>query len=281
MDDKLNTAYATVSRAKAIAEQVVEESGGGTAVEANPPELTGEEEFLLGIKIGEDSYLVNSPYVVGEVIPGEEEGEFEVQMYISPLALDNIVSGLALSNIVSGGFPCALDYNGEVLVPFITKVDDSSWEFLIGVPGAEQNKIYTYRFIVSYDSDTEEWSVEGSVGEMTTLEPYVLHLIYDNETSSYRCSDDPDYIESALNDPNTIVVATGEYERIGPNALPVGTILRVSATDTFSGTVMNVVDMGLYSVQAKLDTNDYSFDILVGKVTIEDDNWNQEIPQQE
>ena len=30
MDDKLNTAYATVSRAKAIAEKVVAESGGGT-----------------------------------------------------------------------------------------------------------------------------------------------------------------------------------------------------------------------------------------------------------
>ena len=271
MDDKLNTAYATVSRAKAIAEKVVAESGGGTAVEANPSEMTGEEEFLRGIKIGDNSYLVDPPYVVGEVNPGEEEGEFRVQMYISPGELDNVVAE---------GFSVALDYNGEVLVPFVAKADVSSWEFVIGLPIAEENKIYTYRFIVSYDSDIEEWSVDGSVGEMTISEPesHVLSLIYDDETSSYRCSDDPDYIDDALNDLNTVVVATGVYERIGPNHIPRYTTLRQTQPRIFSGTV---VTDGIYYIQAILNASDYSFGVNVGKVVVEDGNWNQEIPLQE
>lgn len=128
MDDKLNTAYATVSRAKAIAEEVVAESGGGGGAKG--------------------SISTYTQIIVGSDIAPE---------YISVLNVDPDEENPFVCTFLSQKFV------EEKVLPFIKSIygdqPAADLSFAVNLFGSEMAQ-------VEYISDSGEWDVHGNLIEI-------------------------------------------------------------------------------------------------------------------
>ena len=243
--------------------------GGGTTIVPNPD--TDTTDMLHSVKIGNTTYGVSSPCIIGEVINGGEEGTFEVS--------DIYFDYEEIQNLLNNSYPLAIIYM-DVIIP---QAFADTLYFSLCAPNIDDNDnpiIKNYRLSLSYDEDNYEWGVDGWIDIIhSNSSPEPSLVIYDFEEEAYTLTTEVDF-----NDPNSTIAfgfPEGEWsDAVGPRHIPVGLLLRnaVIGQGIYQSTAVDL-NGALRFVTASI-INDFEVNIEITTITTSGD-WTEDFPIQE